>query len=303
MVMDYDILVTIKPTFGNKLVSNGKLTPFMLRAVRENRVDQIFFAVMDELDKMKERLLRYFEDFAKILKDRDFRDQVLTDVGTKIINYARENAETGYVSGGILSEVGVQWEQRAELTKRLYTLKGYDPNSPGLYAARNSMHDNEMEASSLGRFIESLSIGTDLNIFLVKPDVGIVILGTRFRFARVLEEGGTRFGSHLGIREDWSPTKWLLDALVEVEGLTTDEAWTEAFKIRDQLIEYGSLRGIPPRPYLKPALYYVYNQDEAIEIICKLLGNNLKNIFENMPIWSQVYDKLSVTVSTGGIIL
>lgn len=290
-----DLLVTVKPSLG-RLVENGVISPELDRYIREGRIEQIYFKVMDEAEELSRRLIRYFEIIIQFFRDREWRSEALEDVGTKILDYARENVEHGYDGTDVLNAVGVQWQQRAALTQRLYFLRGYDPQASGMFTGGGLIGENEeSEESSVGRFVDSFRIGDNLNVFVVHPDIGVVVIGTRFRYAKVLEDGGAKTGGHLGVRDDWSPAKWLLDALMEKESLSAEEAWDEAFKIRDQLVELGSLRGIPPRPFLKPALWYVYDQDEALDIICKILGYHLRYMFENMPHWSQIYDNIKVT--------
>jgi hypothetical protein len=289
------LLITIKPSLG-RLVQNGVITPELYQAIREGRLEKIYFRVMEETEKLAERLTRYVEIIVRFFKDRTWRNEALENIGTKILDYARENVEQGYEGTDVLNAVGVQWQQRAELTQRLYYLRGYDPNAPGMFTGGGAIGgDEETEETSVGRFVDSFRIGDNLNVFIVNPDIGGVVVGTRFAFARVLEEGGAKTGGHLGVRDDWSPAKWLLDALMDKEGLSAQDAWEEAFRIRDQLVELGSLQGIPPRPFLKPALWYVYDQEEALDIICKILGYHLRYMFESMPHWSQIYDQVKVT--------
>lgn len=295
--MPINILITITPSFGN-LMQNGIPSAELQNYINENRMDLIFFKIMNSTKELKERLMRYFEDFPKLFKDRSLRTEILQQVGSKILDYAKQNVESGYTGTESIDHFDTQWVQRSEITKRLYTLRGYNPEAEGMFT-RATVDQDGQESSSLGIFVDSFSIGTNLNIFLVKADVGIVVLGTRFKHAEVLENGGKRTGSHLGFPEDETGQPhiagWLIQALIDVEGYSEDMAELKAKEIYNEL-QLLSTEKIPSRPFLKPALYYVQHRHEAIEIINEIILYDLKRKFENMPMWAQMYDKITVEI-------
>lgn len=277
------IEITIKPTLGNLMLDDRRWSAQLV----------IFMNAIEELSK---RLSKYVDAIQAFFKHRDWRQIALEDVGEKILEYAKDNAQRGYEGTEAIRQYGKLWQQRADITQRLYRLRGYDPVGSGLTTGvAFASGDGDENFTSANRLIDSFDIGHALNVFIVNPDLGIVVVGTKFKWARTLEEGGIKTGGHLGIRDDWIPAKWLIEALQIKENLSYEEAWQEAFKIRDELVELGTMQGIPERPFLKPALYFVKDQDDALDIIARQIGYYLNRLLTSeMPVWSKMLDSFKV---------
>lgn len=297
-----DIVIKIKPSLGD-LVSGETLDPNLAMVIQRGEWDQIFFQIMEAMEMLQERMIKYFDQehgfFVKMFKHRQWRIEALEEIGTKILEYAKENTLTGYTGNAILDAAGVSWDQRAKITKRLYALRGYDPNAPGLFTdSTRQIEESEREDSSVGFLVDSLNIGDGLNVFEVHPDLGVVVVGTRFKHAEVLENGGPKEGGHLGLgKDDWTPAKWLVTALKNEygEGSRSDEeAWQEALNIRDELLD--SSQTLPSRPFLKPALIYVWENENALDIMAKILGYHLKYLISDLPDWMRNCDMFDIEV-------
>lgn len=276
------IVITIKPTLGNINLDSPNWSANISN-------------FMNAIEDLKIRMNRYTTAIEAFFKHRDWRQISLERVGEKILEYAKDNAQRGYEGTEAIRQYGKLWQQRADITQRLYKLRGYNPTASGLTTGKYAEPGDEESFAAANRLIDSFDIGHELNVFIVNPDLGIVVVGTKFKWARTLEEGGIKEGGHLGIRDDWLPAKWLVEALQEKENLSYEEAWQEAFDIRDELMELGTMQGIPERPFLKPAIWFVKDEDEALDIIAQQIGYYLGRVLTTeMPVWSKMLDSFKV---------
>ncbi len=269
--MTYSILdIIIKPKLDMSMV---------YFYVKEMDLATAYQKYTESVNDMKEGLKILIDVLGEVMKSRRFKKEFLEKVGRRVLEYAKKNAEIGYNAGQATyqgqSEHGSSdwsWTQRAEITKKLYKFMGYDPYATGLTTGADML-------------LNSLVEGNRLNIFDVKPDKGEVTIGTRFFAAKILEEGGYRhpddFGTHLGFVKDDAtgqivPSQRLVWGIQRELGMPGEkgskghkEAIAIAMSLYDELKEVTDAQGvayIPPRPYLKPALWYVYAEGKYKEI-------------------------------------
>ena len=231
-------------------------------------LNRMLYNIMLGLDELEFRLTRYVEILNRFFGDRDWRQEVLEEIGEKILEIAHENASKGYTGTRALQEAGITWPSRIPPVQELYRLRGYgDPE--GLTTGKDQV-------------IDSLRVGGADNIFTVNPDLGKVTVGTRQQYAKVLEEGGTKITGHLGINESGEPAGWLLKAL-DAEG--SQDPYKDAIKLLSDMLNYQA-QEIKPRPFLKPALWYVRRGDDLGNIMIGILMHYLHNTVTEMPSWS-----------------
>jgi hypothetical protein len=244
--------------------------------------------ITKELNNIVMRIDYYFELLKKLAKNRQWRTETLEKIGKLILKYAKEIALTGYTGHEALERA---WEERDAITKRLYFLAGYTSNKENT--------DSELPGLSTksggGDLIKSLELDDSDNIFFIKPDLGIVTVGSKNRFAKVLEEGGVKRGGHLGFDENFAPTKWLIKALQEKEDLSLSDAISEAKKILKSLQSIANSESIPPRPFLKPALYFLQDKEEDVKIVGNLFKDYLNSAFKNIPARFVNFDSIEAT--------
>jgi hypothetical protein len=199
---------------------------------------------------------------------------VLEDIGEQLLLMAEENAAKGY--GGLPyagGDVSI-WEPRAELTKELYELR-----SRGAFGRPYSQFGMD---TGYHRLIDSLRRFGEGNIF--EKSGNEVIVGTSFKFAKLLEEGGQAPSSHVGFSIDGTPKKWLVDVFKDEVGVPNDpkdpnfdRLMKEVYRRIDQL--WNRLkhpRYLPGRPYLKPALWFMRDKGKHIEIAIKTLETEMR---------------------------
>lgn len=159
-------------------------------------------------------------------------------IGEKVLDYAKENASRGY-SG--LPYGNDAWAPRSPEVDKLYELSPFHiPNMPGLDTGARKL------VTSLERH------GFD-NIFIVSGSKGenrVVTVGTGFHHAKLLEEGGMRRAfPNIGFTAEGKPTRWLMQAMID--GLISSE---EVNRIQELWFQPTFM---PPRPFLKPAMWHI----------------------------------------------
>ena len=182
-------------------------------------------------------------------------DFMLGAVGEEILKRAKDNATVGYRGVPHSGKQTVMWPERDELTRRLYEASPYhDPDNPGLSTGANKL------INSLDR------LGED-NIFEM-GDKSIEV-GSRFKHADILEHGGIRhMWPNIGFRDDGSPTRWLTQSFSEQE-------------IAEIRAIFESPRFIEPRPFLRPALWDVRDNEEHTRIVAERLIQEMRYDVEN----------------------
>lgn len=216
--------------------------------------------------KIKQRLFEYLDTIQDGVKTGKWKQRFLRGTGDEILNLARRNAENGYNEG--------EWEDRSEITKLLYELRRmtlkdaedlYDPNNPGLTTGKDVL-------------INSLFPNAEFNIYEIHPFADMGRFGTKFIFAELLENGGYgEFGPAariMGFNADGSPKGWLIKGLKEKFHLDEKEARQKASEIHDEIT---ADRYIPPRPFLKPALWSVYDEEKDVKLASYEMGKTLED--------------------------
>lgn len=194
------------------------------------------------------RLSRVIGDVEKIIEAN--LDLCVEAVAEKTLEFAKENAETGYQKVEYSGNRTVVWAPRDPVTERLYEISPYhDPSPTGLSAGADRLFD------SLTR------LGVD-NIF---ERVGLSVrIGTRFEHAHLLEKGGIRPSiPNIGFNEDGSVKRWLLKAAMS--GLIS---WDEISAIRQQIF---TPQFMPARPFLYPAMWYMEDTETHTAICANIL--------------------------------
>lgn len=237
--------------------------------------NRMLYQIMLGLEELEIRLTRYVDVLNRFFGGRQWKQEVLEEVGEKILEIAYENASKGYTGTRALQEAGISWPARIPPVKELYRLRGYgDPE--GLTTGQDQL-------------IDSLKVGAPDNIFSVNPDLGKISVGTKQKYAKLLEEGGVKIGGHLGMDKDGRPAKWLLEAL-DAEG--SEDPYRDAAKLLSEMINYQA-QYIKARPFLKPALWYVRRGDDLSTIMVNILMYFLHNMIREMPNWSN-QDEITV---------
>jgi hypothetical protein len=264
-----------------KVNIRSQLKPLLdiLRADPNNAriISDIWLTLMNNIDFLQYRLMRYIDIIHRFFTQREWRQEALEDIGERILELAEENARRGYQGTESLSSAGISWEERNEIVQQLYQAAGYG-NPEGLTTGRDHL-------------INSLRIGDTNNIFTVNPDLGHVILGTNWKFAKLLEEGGFRDPNepHLGVVVDvdgsMRPAEWLMAAI------GADNAWELVNELADQ-DPY-----IPPRPFLKPALWYSIHDDFIGKTLVEIIIYYLSRLLKELPLWSH-QDQVDVESET-----
>lgn len=175
-------------------------------------------------------------------------DMCLEAVATRILEMAKQNAETGYSGRIEFAGKGESpvWQQRSEITRELYRLSPF--------------HEEDLSGLDTGarRLIGSLERGDPDNIFNVHDN--IVEFGTSFKHAHILEHGGVRSTEdHIGFTGDLHMKRWLRK-LVEDEVITMDDVERMRRELQGQQI-------IPSRPFLGPALWFARDEELHTRIV------------------------------------
>jgi len=253
-----------------------------IKAIKDNPQDpnligNVWLHLMAQLEFLQYKLDRYITIINRFFSERTWKQEVLEDIGEKILDTARDNATHGYWGTDSLRKAGISWQERAEVTKRLYEAKGYG-NPSGLTTGKDGL-------------INSLHINGEGNIFSVKPDAGYVLVGSKWRYAKLLEEGGYRNASeeNLGLKVEafslngttFSPKKWLVEALGETEAKFLAQLMSQEWKNGENGTAY-----IPPRPFLKPALWSSIHESFIGRILTDAIIYNLNYLLQDLPNWS-----------------
>lgn len=194
------------------------------------------------------RLSRVIGDIEKLIEAN--LDLCVETVAEKALEFAKENAETGYQKVEYSGNKTVVWAPRDPATERLYEVSPYhSPSETGLSAGADRLFD------SLTRS------GVD-NIF---DKVGLSVkIGTRFEHAYLLEKGGIRPSiPNIGFNDDGSVKRWLLRAVLS--GLIS---WGEVSDIRQQIF---IPQFMPARPFLYPAMWYMQDTETHTAICSNIL--------------------------------
>lgn len=179
-------------------------------------------------------------------------DICLEKVAEKILEYAKENASSGYMGVPHSGNQAVVWPHRDEATDALYRASPYHIEGlPGLTTGRDKL-------------IESLERGGNDNIF--ERGHNEIEVGTRFRHAALLEKGGMRrMTPNIGFTESGAPKRWLIEAMAA--GLISPE---EVSEIREKFMQP---RFVPARPFLWPAMAHLRDTGRHTGIcVTTLLG-------------------------------
>ena len=194
------------------------------------------------------RLMDYVHQVERIMSDNI--DLCLEKVGEKILEYAKENAEQGYMSVPHTGNRPVVWPARDVITNELYRASPYHVEGlVGLDTGRKNL-------------INSLERGGNDNIFdRAYREIGI---GTKFRHAAILEKGGIRrMVPNIGFTDEGRPKKWLLDAMAA--GIISPDV------VRSIQERFQQPRYIPPRPFLEPALWHLRDTQQHTGICAVIL--------------------------------
>lgn len=194
------------------------------------------------------RLSRVIGDVQKLIEAN--LDLCIETVAEKALEFARENAETGYQKVEYSGNRTVVWAPRDPVTERLYEISPYhSPSVTGLSAGADRLFDSLVRS------------GVD-NIF---EKVGLSVkVGTRFEHAHLLEKGGIRPSlPNIGFNDDGSVKMWLLKAVIS--GLIS---WNEVSNIRQQIF---TPQFMPARPFLYPAMWYMQDTETHTAICSDIL--------------------------------
>ena len=280
--IDIEIIPTLN--FNEELMKN---------AVSTNPEDlkRFWFEAMRELDDLEKRLNLYIDSFVKFFAAKAWKKDILEMFGLQILKFAEWNASEGYTSTEYLTKQDgskdTVFKKRAEVVQRLYNLAGYGEPS-GL-------------TTGADKLIDSLRPSADNNIFEIRPNNEEVIVGTRYEDARVLEDGGMRDlwqweQTHLGVSIDQKtgklkPAKWLVDAIGSY-----DAAW----KLIDELFSliYSTDAYIPPRAFLKPALWSVRYDKETISEFVQAIYEGLLMNSRSALIQTKSNDVIDISVES-----
>ena len=142
MVNAKGILITIKPTLGNLNLDSPNWSANV----------SVF---MEAINDLGIRMNRYIAAITAFFKNRDWRQISLELVGEKILEYAKDNAQRGYDGTEAIRQYGKLWQQRAEITQRLYKLRGYDPNASGLTTGKYTDSGDGESFTAANRLIDS----------------------------------------------------------------------------------------------------------------------------------------------------
>lgn len=268
------ISIIIKPTliYDHQMIHNFADKVRSGRVTKEDKI-AFFVNIKKSYNNMVKRIDKYISLLERFMTQRDWRLEYLEVIGEAILKYAFKNASTGYVGSEALDAAGIHWDERDELTEELYRIR-YNNVPEGLTTGANQL-------------LDSLRIGDTFNIFEAKPDVGTVTVGTRWPHAKTLEKGGWKKGPHLGINKTGTaPAEWLIRAIGK------KEAWDLFYKISERFIQFAT--PIPPRPYLKPALWYVKQKGEAVNALISIFVDNLQRTVDNSERWSLGLDEMEI---------
>lgn len=249
----------------------------MLHHLRANPQDihiigDIWLTLMDQLDFLKYRLEGYVDVLHLFFGQRDWKGDALEKIGEHILEIAEKNASMGYMGTESLTATGVVWQQREEIARELYNAAGFG-EPPGLTTGADYL-------------IDSLRRQGNGNIFQVNVDLGSVIVGTKWRHAKLLEEGGFRNvdDQHLGLKFDETgsmiPKQWLIDVL------GPDRAEFLAQQLQNILENQDMAPYISARPYLKPALWYSTRDDITGKMLVQIIISYLMRLMSGLPNWS-----------------
>ncbi len=164
---------------------------------------------------------------------------------------ARSNAATYYEHGGaqFTGNQPATFNPRHPATEELYAASPYHTATPGLSAGYD-------------RIIESLFPGGLDNI--IDFDEDSVEVGTENHLAKLIEEGGLRPPKrHVGQGRKKSYLPW--ENILRSYGIDPD----------------GPI-DIPPRPYLKPALWHLRDEEDG-KFLYGLMTEIIKRIVEKIP--------------------
>lgn len=270
-----EITVTIKPTL---IYDPDFISSFAerVRAGQASREDLRAFGrrLKSSYDNMVKRIQKYMDLMERFIGQKDWRVEYLEFVGEAILKYAFKNASTGYSGSPALDAAGIAWDQRDPLTEKLYNLR-YGNILPGLTTGADQL-------------LDSLRIGDAKNIFEVRSQEGSVTVGTKWKYAKVLEKGGWKTGEHLGVNQYGNgPAEWLVRAVGE------EEAWDIYQQIVERFMQ--SADPIPARPFLKPALWYVRQTGEVVNALIEIFVDNLQRTVDTSERWSMGLDELNIT--------
>lgn len=231
---------------------------------------KFYFELINSIEYLEHRLLKYIRMVKEFFMNRMWTTEFLQDIGETILKYALENASEGYkaLPKGMTAEgqTSESFKKRKEIVEKLYELRlGYVPQ--GLTAGADKL-------------LASLRKGDQDNIFNVKTpqdENSYVEVGTKWMYAKLIEEGGINpqrgaedYAKHLGMNEFGEPAKWLIDALGGDEDQAKKIVDELKQLIKDEKIEF------PPRPYLKPALWYVRYQNDWVKMLIDIIDYGLK---------------------------
>jgi len=205
---------------------------------------------LDDISNPK-RLAEKLQTVINIINDN--LTYVVEDVAEETLRMARENARNGYRGIPYGSE---SWSPRDPITKLLYELSPY--HTPNLSGLDTGAH----------RLIESLERGSQDNIFDIK---GLeVTVGTKFKHAKILEEGGLRrMVPNIGFTPDGAPNRWLRRAIAD--GRISSEQVDE---IRQRFM---TPRMIEPRPFLRPAKYFMRDTGTHVDRAAQSLRKEIED--------------------------
>lgn len=259
------ITIKIKPGLIN-MALDSVLARYRDGINTEEERARAYFAVMEAIEQLEARILKYFRIIKEALMDRGWTSEFLEDIGEKILEYALENASEGYVGvpKGKTKTGGDQaaYKKRESIVEELYMARfGRVPE--GLTSGGDHL-------------LNSLQMYDQHNIFEVKaPNKGAtpsVTVGTKWIHAKQIEEGTYNakrgihnLAWHLGMSnnpensiEDPIPAKWLID----------EKGYEIAKEMVDELAELiKKEEKFEPRPFLKPALWYVRFGKEYITML------------------------------------
>ena len=199
---------------------------------------------------------------------------ILEDIAIQVLEMAKDNASQGYYGLPFPDQKTTVWDPRADLTLELYDLR--NRSRFGKQYSESGMD------TGYHRLIDSLTKFGEKNIF-EREDKSIVI-GTSFKYAKLLEEGGMVESSHVGFHMNGEPKRWLLEVLaLEFGGLPpkTDPNYKEILRKAEDKAEelWNRLRHpryVPPRPFLRPALWFLRDKGQHITIAIKTLETEMK---------------------------
>lgn len=217
---------------------------------------EIIITVRPSLADISEpsRLARVMGDVQRLIEAN--LDLCVETVAEKTLEFAKENAETGYEKVEYSGNRPVTWMPRDPVTKRLYGISPYHhPSRTGLSAGGDKLFDS-LERSGIDNIFEKVGLS--------------VIIGTNFRHAHLLERGGIRPSiPNIGFNDDRSPKKWLVQAVSA--GLIS---WDEISDIRERIF---TPQVMPARPFLLPAMWHMQDTETHTAICVNILLKEMQS--------------------------